>query len=235
MRIARLLFFVGLIAAGAFVIWDNNRGPVEAAGAGTASAAPPSARGTLSTTFHQAVDILAIEPEDRRTYKRSFFGKGWADLDADCQDTRAEVLARESLVPVAKGCRVLGGTWLSYYDNKTWTRSFEVQIDHLVPLAEAWDSGAYAWDAGTRLRYANDLDDRRTLVPTTTALNYAKLADDPQRYVPKVDACRYISSWIAVKLRWNLTVDRREHDAIATVAMSCPDARIMVARAKVSP
>lgn len=229
MRILRLLFFVGLIAAGAFVIWDNSRGPSE-----TASAEQTAAQGTIMS-FHEAVDLLAVMPEDRRPYTRSSFGDGWADLDNDCQDTRAEVLARESLVPVERGCRVFRGTWHSYYDDKTWTKSFQIQIDHLVPLAEAWDSGAYAWDADTRLRFANDLGDRRTLVPTTTALNYEKLADDPQRYVPKVNACRYISSWVAVKLRWNMAADRREHDAIEKVAKSCPDAKLTVARAKVAP
>lgn len=222
MRIVRLLFFVGLIVVGALVIRDDNRQPVEAS---------MSPKGTYATPLHGAVGLLRIGPEDRRPYARSRFGKGWADLDGDCQDTRAEVLARESLTPVQNGCTVYRGSWLSSYDNKTWTRSFEVQIDHLVPLAEAWDSGAYAWDAAKRLRYANDLGDRRALVPTTTALNYVKLADDPQRYVPGVNACRYISSWVAVKLRWDLTVDRREHDSIATVADNCPDTELVVRKA----
>ena len=72
-----------------------------------------------------------------------------------------------------------------------------------------------------------------SLVPTTTALNYAKLADDPQRYIPKVNACRYILSWIAVKLRWNMSDDQREHDAIAKVAKGCPDTKLTVTRAKI--
>lgn len=225
MRALRLVLFLALIAAGVYVVWDNNRRPAEPA------APPPSAK--VSTTVHKAVDLLEIEPESRTPYRRSFFGTGWADLDKDCQDTRAEVLARESLVPVEEGCRVFRGRWLSYYDNQTWTKSFQVQIDHLVPLAEAWDSGAHTWDASTRLSYANDLGDRRSLVPTTTSLNYEKLAGDPPSYIPKVNACRYITSWIAVKLRWDLSVDLREHDAIAKVAKGCPDVRLILAAAKV--
>jgi len=69
-----------------------------------------------------AMDAVVILVSNRgpetTTYVRSFFGEGWADLDRDCQDTRAEVLARESLVRVTKGCRVYRGEWLSYYDNK---------------------------------------------------------------------------------------------------------------------
>lgn len=222
MRFVRALVFVTLIAVGASVMVSNSQ--VE-------SLIPVESAPVVVTTFHRAAGMLAVIPEDRHPYERSVFGAGWADLDGDCQDTRAEVLARDSLVPVAKGCKVYRGKWLSYYDNLTWTRSFEVQIDHLVPLAEAWDSGAYGWEAGTRLRYANDLGDRHALVPTTTALNYAKLADDPSHFIPAISACRYILSWIAVKLRWNLSVDRPEHDAIASVAKSCPNTRIVVRKA----
>ena len=213
---------VTLVAAGASFMMNNRPGESNR----LVESAP-----VIVTTFHQAVGMLAVVAEDRHPYERSLFGVGWADLDGDCQDTRAEVLVRDSLVPVAKGCKVSRGKWLSYYDNVTWTRSFEVQIDHLVPLAEAWDSGAYRWNAQTRLRYANDLGDRQALVPTTTALNYAKLADDPSRFIPAISACRYILSWIAVKLRWNLSVDRAEHNAIASVAKSCPNTRIVVRKA----
>lgn len=231
MRLLRDLAFLALLVAGLLLIRAHDVDDVTAAR--VTSATPPSIK--ISTTFHRAVDLVPIEPEDRRAYARGLFGAGWADLDGDCRDTRAEVLARDSLVPVAKGCWVPRGRWLSYYDNRTWTKSFNVQIDHLVPLAEAWDSGAYDWDGPTRLRYANDLGDARTLVPTTTALNYAKLADDPQSYVPSANACRYISSWLAVKLRWGLSADRREHDAIVRVAGDCPDTALTVTTATLLP
>ena len=121
MRFVRALIFVTLVAAGASVMVSNSQ--VE-------SLIPVESAPVVVTTFHRAVGMLAVVPEDRRPYNRSVFGAGWADLDGDCQDTRAEVLARDSLVPVAKGCKVYRGKWLSYYDNLTWTRSFEVQIDH---------------------------------------------------------------------------------------------------------
>lgn len=197
-----------------------------------APSAKPAKRVTV-TTFRKASSFLEVVPEDRQSYLRSYFGKGWIDADKDCRDTRQEVLARESLVPVGRGCKIFRGRWLSYYDNKTWTKSFQVQIDHLVPLAEAWDSGAYRWDKATRVRFANDLGEKRGLVPTTTSLNYDKLADDPQWYVPKVNRCKYIASWIAVKARWGLTVDQREKDAIDRVMKKCPSSKLTITRAKV--
>ena len=227
MRLLRNLAFLALLGAGICLIRTYG---VDGDQPAPANAGPRSAK--ISTTLHRAIDLVPLMPEDRRPYARSLFGEDWADLDGDCRDTRAEVLARDSAVPVAEGCKVTRGQWLSFYDNKTWTKSFEVQIDHLVPLAEAWDSGAYSWDVATRLRYANDLGDTRALVPTTTALNYVKLADDPQSYVPKVNRCRYIASWLAVKLRWNLSADQREHDAIARIAKVCPDSKLTVTRAK---
>ena len=223
MRLLRNFAFLVLLIAGLWLIRS-------ASDADKPRAHTPN-QPNIATTLHRAPSLLPIKPEDHRPYARSSFGVDWADLDGDCQNTRTEVLARDSLVPVAEGCRIFRGRWLSYYDDKTWTKSFEVQIDHLVPLAEAWDSGAYAWDAATRLRYANDLGDVRALVPTTTALNYAKLAEDPQTYVPRVNVCRYISSWIAVKLRWNLSADQREHDAISRIAQKCPDAKLAVRKA----
>jgi hypothetical protein len=248
MRFLRVLLAIVVIAVVAFVAWTDWLEPQlddepDASPTATASATPaPStaappvtpATGVTVTSFHKGSSLLKVVPEDRQQYLRAFFGKGWIDADNNCRDTRQEVLARESFVPVGKGCKIFQGKWLSYYDNKTWTKSFEVQIDHLVPLAEAWDSGAYQWDLATRIRYANDLGEQRALVPTTTDLNYAKVADDPQWYVPKVNACKCIAAWIAVKGRWNMTVDKREKEAIDKVMNGCPDSKLTITRAKIT-
>lgn len=240
MRFLRVLITLVMIAALGFVAWTKWIEPrlddvAEAVLPPTPSVAPPVVpeTGVTVTSFRKGSSFLKVVPEDRQPYLRAYFGKGWIDADKNCRDTRQEVLARESLVPVTKGCKIFQGKWLSYYDNKTWTKSFEVQIDHLVPLAEAWDSGAYQWDLATRIAFANDLGEKRGLVPTTTALNYSKIADDPQWYIPKVNACKYIASWIAVKGRWNMTVDQREKDAIDNVMKGCPDSKLTITRAKI--
>ena len=251
MRLVRVLIAIAMVGGLGLLAWTNWIEPqfdddpeVAPTAAPTAptpaptipTAAPPVVppQGVTVTSFRKGSSLLKVVPEDRQQYLRAYFGKGWIDADNNCRDTRQEVLARESLVPVTKKCKIFQGKWLSYYDNKTWTKSFEVQIDHLVPLAEAWDSGAYQWDLATRIRYANDLGERRGLVPTTTALNYSKVADDPRWYVPKVNACKYIASWIAVKGRWNMTVDKREKEAIDKVMKGCPDSKLTITRAKIT-
>ena len=98
-----------------------------------------------------AIKNLAVHRETPAGYDRDKF-RHWIDADGDCQDTRDEVLAAESLVKVS-GCEMEKGIWFSYYDAATVERSSALDIDHLVPLAEAWDSGAKRWDCDTRERY----------------------------------------------------------------------------------
>lgn len=105
-----------------------------------------------------------------------------------------------------------------------------MQIDHLVPLAEAWDSGAYRWTHERRVAFANDLDDPRTLVPVSGAINDDKDADDPAWWLPPKNQCRYIEHWIAVKVRWDLSVDLREREAIDEVVAICPNTELSIRR-----
>ena len=107
--------------------------------------------------LRRAVSELPTAREGRRGYDRDKF-RHWIDADGDCQDTRDEVLDAES-VTEASGCDITTGEWRSYYDGEVWTDSSDVDIDHLVPLAEAWYSGARRWTAGTRTRYTWSLAD----------------------------------------------------------------------------
>ena len=111
----------------------------------SASAAQPA---KVTQRLHRAIDHLPVAAETRKGYDRSRF-KHWVDADGDCQDTRDEVLAAESLVAVS-GCDIQRGKWLSYYDGVITALSTGFDVDHLVPLAEAWDSGAKRWNAATR-------------------------------------------------------------------------------------
>src|SRR5262249_13054688 len=150
------------------------------------------------------------------------------DADGDCRDTRAEVLVQESRAPVTGECTIETGRWFSYYDAATWTQASDVDIDHLVPLAEAWDSGARSWTPGTRERYANDLRDRRTLVAVTDNVNESKGDQDIAEWLPDDGRCRYLREWTAVKTRWSLHVDRAEKDAMTRLAADCANPRIRV-------
>lgn len=181
--------------------------------------------------IRRAVRHLPVAREVRRGYDRDKF-RLWVDADGDCRDTRDEVLADESLVPVS-GCDIQRGKWRSWYDRRTYRRSTGLDIDHLVPLAEAWDSGARRWNAATRERYANDLRDPRTLVAVSASVNRSKGDQDPAEWLPRFGRCRYVRDWVAVKIRWSLSVNRAEKRALARRARHCPNRLIRVRAARI--
>jgi len=168
-----------------------------------------------------AVRVLAalvVAAEQPIGYDRGLFVH-WIDSDGDGCDARAEVLIAESLGMVQRDypCHVVAGDWFSTYDGATWTDAAELDIDHVVALAEAWRSGAWQWSAAARQAYANDLTDERTLIAVTDSVNQSKSDDDPSQWLPPrgADTCRYVGDWLAIKWRWGLTIDPAEHDALA--------------------
>jgi hypothetical protein len=186
---------------------------------------------TVEMRLRRAVTKLPVAAERRRGYDRDKF-RHWIDANNDCQDTRDEVLDAESVTEVS-GCDITTGEWKSYYDGEVWTDSSDVDIDHLVPLAEAWDSGARRWTAGTRTRYANDLRDPRPLVAVTDNVNQSKSDQDPAEWMPNLGKCRYVREWVAVKIRWRLTVNRPEKQELRDRAENCKNRFVKVRRAKV--
>lgn len=193
--------------------------------AGTASvAAAGSATSRYSAPLSTAINDLPVAAEDRDGYKRSKF-KLWVDADSDGCNTRYEVLITEAeqSPTVGSGCRLTGGKWFSYYDGASWTDPADLDIDHVVALAEAWDSGASTWTANQREAYANDLDDPRTLIAVTDSVNQSKSDKDPTTWLPDNEQCRYVADWVAVKLRWGLNVDPDEQAALESVVATCPD------------
>lgn len=182
--------------------------------------------------LRDAIAGLPVARETRTGYDRDKFVH-WIDADGDCQDTRDEVLVAESRTETDGGCNVTTGEWFSYYDRMTWTDDLDVDIDHLVALAEAWDSGARRWTGGTRKRFANDLGDPRALVAVTDDVNATKSDQDPASWLPAFGQCRYVASWVAVKLRWRLAVDATEKEALADRAASCTDVVLRWRPAKV--
>jgi hypothetical protein len=191
--------------------------------AGTASV-PPAPSAAVGTTAEasgllDARDVLAgipIELENRTgDYDRDLFAV-WIDADGDGCDTRDEVLLAENLAPVESaptGCIPTPGLWRSTYDGMDVTDSPQLDVDHLVSLKEAWDSGAWAWDPDRRIAYANDLTDGRTLVAVSAASNRSKGDRDPSNWIPEDPGavCPFIADWIAVKARWSMTMDESEH------------------------
>ncbi|MFJ2080561.1 HNH endonuclease family protein [Streptomyces anulatus] len=175
------------------------------------------------TTLADAVGLVQVTEEDRTGYTRSSF-KHWnsGENATDGCNTRAEVLLAEAVVAptVEAGCKLTGGTWTSYYDGQEVTSAGSLDIDHMVPLAEAWDSGASAWTAARREAYANDQGAHVSLVAVTARSNRQKSDQDPADWMPpSPDAqCRYVAEWVSTKLRWQLTADDRELEALKVYA-----------------
>lgn len=197
-------------------------------------AVPPAAHAeSYSAPLVTAIGALPGASENRSGYSRDLF-RHWVDADGDGCSTRNEVLIAEADDPVSVGssCTLSGGRWYSYYDAVSQTSAGALDIDHMVPLAEAWDSGASSWSAATREAYANDLGDSRSLVAVTASENRSKGDQDVATWVPDHARCRYLREFVAVKLRWRLTVDSAERSAMTSLAGSCSNTTITVTRAR---
>ncbi len=186
-----------------------------------------------SAPLQTAVADLSVATEVRTGYDRALF-QHWIDADGDGCSTRNEVLLAEADDPptVSGTCTLSGGRWFSYYDRVSWMNTGDLDIDHLVPLAEAWDSGARTWTSTVRRDFANDLGDYRSLVAVTDNVNQAKGDQDPGSWLPQYDRCRYLREFVAVKHRWRLTVDSAEKAAMASLASSCTNSTITVTLAR---
>ena len=170
----------------------------------------PSALSVLAT--------ITVQNEYKTGYVRSLF-KHWVDANSNGCNTREEVLIAESLTKAqvdAYGCKVIEGDWRSPYDNVAHTNPSELDIDHMIPLKEAWDSGAWNWTGAQRQSFANDLSDPRPLIAVTAGQNRSKSDKDPSNWIPpqKSHMCTYLAEWVAIKSHWKLSMDQSEFGRI---------------------
>ncbi|MFA5565993.1 MAG: HNH endonuclease family protein [Acidimicrobiia bacterium] len=163
------------------------------------------------------LDQLVIAEEHApQVYDRASF-EHWTG-PSSC-NTRCLALARQRLETLPG---LPGGGWLSIYDNYWTDDPGELEIDHVVALAEAWRSGAWEWDEARRREFANDLDSPQ-LIAVTMASNRSKSDKDPANWQPSNrDAwCDYAASWIMIKSKWGLTADQAEVDALRNMLRGC--------------
>lgn len=172
----------------------------------------------------EALNKLVVADEaDSDAYERDLFNH-WVSKNSTGCDTRVAVLVEESLTKATlSGCTVTSGEWKSVYDGKTVTDPKTLDIDHMIPLKEAWESGASKWDSTAREAFANDMAYSESLVAVTAASNRSKSDRDPAGYLPTDNSyrCSYVSKWITVKTKWKMTVDAQEKSAIQTVLNTC--------------
>lgn len=145
-------------------------------------------------------------------YSRSDY-KHWIDADGDCQNTRQEILIKESIEDVKlskNGCTVIEGKWYDSYTNQYFTNPKELDIDHMVPLAEADRSGGNKWSSEKKMEYANDIN--LVLIPVSKSANRSKGDKDPSDWMPsnKNYRCEYLRRWVDIKKKWELNMDDKE-------------------------
>ncbi|HEX8866316.1 MAG TPA: HNH endonuclease family protein [Lentzea sp.] len=150
------------------------------------------------------------------------FGQPWFDTDGDGCDQRSQVLARDlSGVQRKPGrCSVQSGTLDDPYTGTRITTVSKIQIDHVVPLAEMWRSGAAGWPADKRVTAANDL---RNLVAVSGKVNQSKGDKTPDEWMPPNAsyACSYSRIYVTVKVAYGLTVAPAERSALEKALTTC--------------
>jgi hypothetical protein len=188
----------------------------------TAAPAPGDAASALA-----ALSVKGRAP--KTGYERERFGSAWADVDRNGCDQRNDVLRRdlddETLRPGSGDCVVVGGTLSDPYTGKTVVyrkgAGDQVQVDHVVALSNAWQTGAQQLDEPTRTALGNDL---LNLMVTDGATNRTKGDGDAATWLPPSRGyrCAYVARQVAVKAKYGLWVTQAEKDAIARVLSACP-------------
>ena len=179
-----------------------------------------------------AVAALAVKGRAPKTgYSREAFGPAWADVDANGCDTRNDVLRRDLIairtVADSRGCEVATGTLHDPYSGTTITftrgasTSTAVQIDHVVALSDAWQTGAFAWTPTKREAFAND---PLNLLAVNGSLNESKGDGDAATWLPpdKAERCAYVARQVAVKTAYSLWDTPAEAAATTRILTSCP-------------
>ena len=185
-----------------------------------ASATPPGI--PSKATAQSQLNALTVAAQGSTSgYSRDLFPH-WITISGTC-DTRETVLKRDGTsVVVNSSCAATSGRWYSPYDGATWYAASDVDIDHVVPLAEAWRSGASSWTTSRRQSFANDLT-RPQLIAVTDNVNQSKGDQDPSTWQPPLSSyrCTYSKMWITVKYSWGLTLQSSEKSALQGMLNTC--------------
>ncbi|KAL1584201.1 hypothetical protein WHR41_07258 [Cladosporium halotolerans] len=184
-------------------------------------------RGNLPTpiaasTARSYLSQLTVEAESNSpAYDRDLFNH-WITISGSC-NARETVLKRDGTnVQQDSACAATSGNWYSDYDGETFTVSSELDIDHMVPLKEAWVSGAKDWTDARREQFANDLT-RPQLIAVSASSNRGKGDQDPAEWLPEREAyhCTYVRAWVQVKYYYDLSVDSLEKAALSDILSGC--------------
>ncbi|KAL1794008.1 hypothetical protein ACET3X_007429 [Alternaria dauci] len=182
--------------------------------------APPNIPSKAAATTQLAgLTVAAQGPQTG--YSRDLFPH-WITQTGSC-NTREQVLKRDGTnVVTDSSCASTSGSWFSPFDGATWTAASDVDIDHMVPLSNAWKSGAASWTTAQRQAFANDLTNPQ-LIAVTDNVNQAKSDQGPEAWKPPLTSyyCTYSKMWIKVKSVYRLTITSAEKSALTSMLATC--------------
>ncbi|MFG1683478.1 DUF1524 domain-containing protein [Nonomuraea sp. NPDC049269] len=187
----------------------------------TAAWAGPPGIPTAQVALDELAAVTIAEETHADTYDRRLFPH-WATVQGTC-NSREEVLKRDGKdVVTDASCAAVSGSWYSPYDGATWTSASDIDIDHMVPLKDAWRSGAWEWTTAKRKAFANSLQDSQ-LWAVTDNVNQSKSDQDPSTWRPPLASfeCEYARSWVDVKFDWGLTMQPAERTALEQMLATC--------------
>ena len=190
--------------------------------------APPVLQEAVTPTI-----AIAPIPTGIPAYSRSQW-KHWVDADGDCQDARQEALIAESLVSVTfetdRQCRVESGRWYGAFTGTYFEDPGDVDVDHMVPLKNAHNSGGWDWSPAMKEEYANNLGDDDHLIAVQDNANQSKGARGPDEWMPPDETywCQYATDWAEIKERWSLTMTEPEAGAVVEMLNTCEDPPVVV-------
>lgn len=202
--------------------------PLESSTTTSATTAVPTTTApapVASPSTRERLAVLAIDdrPSPQGVYRREEWPH-WADVDGNGCDARQDALSAWSTVPATVNrsgtCKVVAGAWVSPYDQKASNNPGDFDVDHLVPLENAFRSGGWAWSTARRRAYANDPG---VLVVASASSNRSKGSDPPDQWRPSFrdSWCAYADGWVRVKSTWGLTVTTSERDALGQMLDTC--------------
>ncbi|MCG8924527.1 HNH endonuclease family protein [Lentzea sp. CC55] len=185
-----------------------------------ALATPPNIP-TAATAKSELAGLTVRADGSMTGYSRDKFPH-WITQSGTC-NTREAVLKRDGTnVVTDSSCAATSGRWYSPYDGATWSAASDVDIDHIVPLAAAWRSGAASWTTAQRQAFANDMSGPQ-LIAVTDNVNQAKGDQTPATWKPPLSSywCTYAKMWVHTKYRWNLSVNSAEKTELTGMLGRC--------------
>ena len=195
--------------------------PAETASPTNAAVDKPAKSEAAAQLIEQLQPLVAEHDADIPGYERDYFA-GWRDSDGDCVNTRHEILQIEAadFSMNAEGCAVDSGEWFDPYTNRTFTDPRDLDVDHVVALADAWVSGAWEWADELLDRFSNDLGNLNAIA---AGENRSKSAKGPAEYNPTAPAarCDYLVQYATVKIRWGLSITPADFDVVAAGLTGC--------------